>query len=153
MTTADRLNQLERYWFFQRTSGEASASGYIGSNTWKGFCSIPKIASAPSEALKNAFNMLAGSLKQFLGRTPNLTRQVFDVYHEKQVEELFDLLQTARAGVVVQARADGNFHERAYNSYAKVVNLAHSHWCFRPQPNGRIEKDPPASFPDLRRCL
>jgi hypothetical protein len=96
--------------------------------------------------------MLPPSLERFLQQTPNLTRQAFDAFHGKQVDELYDLLQTARAGLVVHPATEGDFHGRAYNPYAKVVNLAHTHWCFRPQPNGMI-KYPSQSFPELRRCL
>jgi hypothetical protein len=152
MTIADRLNQLEKYYFFQRTTGEASASGYVDANTWRGFRSTPNTSGAGAQALQGAFHMLARSLERFLQQTANLTRQAFDAFHEKQVDELYDLLQTARAGMAVHPVAEGDFHGRAYNPYAKVVNLAHTHWCFRPQPNGLIQY-PPQSFPELRRCL
>ncbi len=50
-------------------------------------------------------------------------------------------------------RAQGRFHGFAYGSYCKVLNLAHTHWCFRRRPNKLDIQYPPASNPQLRHSL
>jgi hypothetical protein len=130
----EELNLLEKYYFFERATGEATPAGYIDSNTWRGFLSIPKMEGVPSAALKSAFTFLTDRLKPFVNATADLshlTREAFDSFHIGEVEELYRFLRTCTRGARVQPRAEGEFHGLAYNSYCKVVNLAHTHWCFR----------------------
>ena len=134
MSLADQLNQLERYFFFQRDIGEASGRGYIASNTWRGFRSEPKTARAISTSLTSAFDFLTPPFDSFIQDHGDLSRSTFDAFHAQQVDDLYAYLQTPRSGAVVFAGAEGDFHGRAYNPYAKIVNLAHTHWCFRRNP-------------------
>lgn len=130
----NELNRLEKYYFFERRTGDGTPEGYIDSNTWRGFHSVPRRKDVPSTALKNAFTFLADRLKPFVNATPDLahlTREAFDSFHVGEVEELYRFLRTCTRGTVVEARAKGAFHALAYNPYCKVVNLVHTHWCFR----------------------
>lgn len=126
---------------------------YIASNTWRAFRSIPKTDNVPSEALRSAFDFLSNRLERFLQKSSSLTRPCFDAFHENEVEALYDFLNTYRSGIVVQPRAEGSFHDCAYNAYCKVLNLAHTHWCFRRRPNKLEVQYPPLDYPAIRHCL
>jgi hypothetical protein len=152
-TVAAKLNELERDYFFQRTNKVASGNSYISSNTWRAFSAVPKTDNVPSEALRAAFDFLSGRFEAFLQTSSNITRPSFDAFHETEVEALYHYLRTYRAGVIVQPRAKGSFHGSAYNAYCKVLNLAHTHWCFRRRPGGQVVQYLPTEYPQLRYCL
>lgn len=152
-TLAATLNKLEQEYFFRRCNKEASSKNYIDSNTWRGFHSLPKTPYVPSDALRSAFDFLSKRLEAFLQKTPNITRAGFDAFHKNEVEALYEFLCTYRSGIVVQPRSTGGFHGFAYGSYCKVLNLAHTHWCFRRRPNKRDVHYPPAAHPELCNCI
>jgi len=148
-----KLNEMERRYFFERTIGEASGTGYIGSNTWRGWRASPKIENAPKNALVAAFDFLTQRFERFISQNPTPSRMDFDEFHKGEVDALFEFLQSFHSNTRIHPAAEGRYHEFAYNVYAKVVNLAYSHWCFRPQPvTGNIKYNP-VKNPHLLHCF
>jgi hypothetical protein len=148
-----RLNAMEHEWFFKRTTGVASGNGYIASNTWRAYRATPKEEDAPSRALKRAFVPLADRFDLFVREPGPLVRDRFDRFHEREMEWLFEFLQTSDRRCTVQPAAAGEFHGYAYNSVAKVLDLAYSHWCFRRPPDSNRCKYDPTMHPEIRLCL
>lgn len=149
------LRDLEHQFFFARTRGEATPEGFIAWNTWIGWRAIPETDGVPKQALQSSFDHLTQRLQEFLKTTIPLTCEAFDRYHESQVESLREFLESYRHGVSVRPKSAGEFHGCSYGAYAKIVNLAYTHWCFLPRRNKDMatRRFDPASRPDLRKCL
>ena len=148
-----QLNEMERAYFYQRRTGEASGTGYIGGNTWRGWRASPKIEGAVKDALVAAFDFLVERFERFLRETSSVDRSKFDAFHEIEIEALFKFFQSHHKATVVHPAAGGDYNGHAYNSYAKVLNLAYTHWCFRPQPRSKKIQYDPVQHPGLLRCL
>jgi len=150
------LNEMEHRFFFERMVGTASAEGYIGNSTFRGWRSYPKRDGIVKKALEDAFHSVIAAFQSFIQRHPNPTREQFDDFHDLQVDKLYGFLRPylRKPRVLVFPAAKGSYpsaDKYAYNTYAKVIDLAYSHWCFRPHPtSGKVEHVGNSS---LRHCL
>lgn len=150
---ANRLNKMERTYFFERMTGEASGSGYIASNTWRGWRASPRIDGAVKDALVAAFDFLIDRFERFLRSAIPLNRSLFDKFHEGEIDALYQFERSYHQEIIIHPDAVGDFKGYAYNSYAKIINLAHTHWCFRPQPFSKKIKYNPIDSHELRHSL
>jgi len=150
---AKQLNEMEYAYFFDRRTGEASARGYIDGKTWRGWRASPKEEGAVKEALIAAFDFLTPRFESFLKDTHALTRSQFDAFHDHEIEALHHYARSYHRSVEVGPAAKGECHGHAYNSYAKVLNLAHTHWCFRPDPRLKRIRYDPSRNPRLLQCV
>lgn len=151
---ASYLNKLEHLFFCERTAGFASGSGYIDQSTLRAWRCEPKQAGWIKHRMVVAFEHLGKSLEAFLKANPAPDRDRFDAFHDGLVKELYEFLSSTRQRPVVHPSVEGNFHGYAYNVYAKVVDLAYTHWCFRPpHSSNSAVRYPPSEFPALRHVL
>ena len=147
------LNRMERSYFFERSIGEASGTGYIAGSTLRGWRSSPKTPNAPKRVLVAAFSFLVPRFEAFITNNPQLDRSSFDAFHSQEVDALFNFIQSFNPNVRVCPASKGSYNGYAYNVYAKVVDLTYTHWCFRRQPNSVLVDYPPAKYPYLLECL
>jgi hypothetical protein len=150
---ANQLRDLEHQFFFAPRAGEATPEGFIAGNTWRGWRSTPKEDGVIKEALQHSFDHLTPRFQGFLHDTRPLTCESFDRFHESQVESLREFLESFRQGISIHPAAAGEFYRHSYGAYAKIVNLAYTHWCFLPRRNKAPRRFDPESQPDLRKCL
>jgi len=151
---AETLNKMERRFFFERRTGRASRTDYIGGNTWRGWRASPKIEDAVVRALVAAFDVFVARFQDFYKQNGPVTRKVFDAFHAGEVEFLFEFTKKHHRAAQVHPASAGDCHGYAYNSYAKVLNLIYTHWFFRLVPNSRPPKVNYAAtdYPDLVFC-
>lgn len=152
-TLSSILSELERDFFFRRTTGRASPEGYIASNTWRGWTSTNGIDGAVRDALYAAFDQIKRHFDDFYAAHPSFTRDEYDTFHSTEVESLHNFLNRFHRHSKVFPRANGDFNNHAYNAYAKIVNLGHTHWCFRDRPGLSTCKYDPQKHPILRKSL
>ena len=150
---SDMFNEMERFYFFERRTGEASGAGYIAANTWRGWRASPRIRGAVSGALVAAFPFLTDRFEGFLHKTPSINRSLFDAFHACEIKALYDFLQSYCRNTNIHPAAIGSYNGYAYNSYAKILNLAYTHWCFRPQQRSNQIQYDPTQNSELLRCL
>jgi len=115
---ANHLNKMERTYFFERVTGEASGSGYIASNTWRGWRASPKIDGAVKDALVAAFDFLVDRFERFMRNTISLNRSLFDKFHAGEIDALCQFAQSYHRETKIHPDALGDFKGYAYNSYA-----------------------------------
>lgn len=150
---ANELRDLEHKFFFAPRAGEATPEGFIAGNTWRGWRSAPKTEGVVKEALQSSFNYLTQRLQQLLLNSKPLKRESFDQFHAAEVESLRGFLDSFRHGVGIHPAKTGEFHGHSYGAYAKIVDLAYTHWCFFPRRNQAPRQFEPETQPDLLRCL
>jgi hypothetical protein len=128
MSLADEITKLEKYYFDKHVTEELLEQPYIASNTWRGFSSTFKTKDAASHALLYSYDHITLDLEAFLDANAAFDRDAFDACHHKQVEDLRIHLNIQPNGDRVTASSKGDYYGCAYNSYAKVVDLANKHW-------------------------
>lgn len=145
----DILNALERKFFFERTVGEATPNGYIDRNTVRGWRAA---ASRPGEMLKffrAHFDVIIQEIVEFCQDHPAPDRESFDAFHRKQVLRLYERCNERG----FRPAAYGDFNGHPYNGYAKVIDLACTHYCFRRHPHGQKPEINESAIPGLRQSI
>jgi hypothetical protein len=103
--------------------------------------------------LVSAFDFLVGRFERFFKKTQSLDRVRFDAFHREETKALYQYSKSFHSGIIVHPAASGSFYGYAYNSFAKVLNLAYTHWCFRTNPLSKKIQYEPALHPELLFCL
>lgn len=145
----DILNALERKFFFERTVGEATRDGYIAGNTGRGWRATGSDQGSVLSFLKEYFDEIVEQLVEFCRSNPGPDRDCFDDFHGKQVLRLYDICKERG----FRPAAEGDFNDHSYNVYAKVIDLACTHYCFPRHPDSQKPKINESTIPGLRRCV
>ena len=117
-----------------REIGRGTPDGFVGGDTLRAFRPKP----LPGSVIRPLFVVFGRRLDAFLKKNSTPSRSDFDAFHAKEVIAFHAAIT---AGGVWSAGQNGDLPDgSAYNVYAKVLNLIHTHWCHRPAPgfpNGR----------------
>ena len=152
MDLPEEIVAMETYYFGKYLDDDMKGEPYIDSDTWRGFSSKFKTKDLASHSLLCAYEHIILDLESFLDDRTEFTREEFDAQHHRQIESLRIHLNIQSNGDQVAAAANGTFYGSAYNSYAKVVDLANKTWFARVFLSNNKSKYSP-HLPKLRHAL
>ncbi|CAN5139128.1 hypothetical protein BH11PLA2_BH11PLA2_47790 [soil metagenome] len=148
----DTIHGLESYYFNKHIVPDVLQRPFLDSNTSRGYQAVPNVAGVIKERIIYSFDYIISGLEEKLQVNDDLTREVFDEIHKKQVEDLRIYLNMRTDGAQLAPRAKGDFYGFSYNSYAKVIDLANKFWFYEEYLTGAKSKFA-AMMPALRHVL